>query len=263
MKKITILLSGLLLMAGCFSSGGRQSSTPQPVEPTLYGYQVVAEYPHARDSYTQGLLFHEGEIWEGTGQEGASRLLRYRVGESSPKLISSLPRHEFGEGIALLNEELFFLTWMDNTVHIFNPKSGHEERTLRYTGEGWGLTTDGEKLFFSNGSSTLYRLDPQSFKREKAIPVTLRGEPLEWINELEWIEGRIWANIYTSDHIAIIDPETGIVEGLINLKGLLPEAERDTTTDVLNGIAYDPLTKRIFVTGKNWPKLYEITLRNE
>lgn len=255
------LLIGLAATA-CFGSAKPASTPTLPPEPQHYGYRVVAEYDHARDSYTQGLIYHEGMIWEGTGQEGNSRLMRYRLGER-PEVLQRLGGHEFGEGIALLNEELFFLTWMNNTAHIYDLKSGREKRLVRYSGEGWGLTSDGERLYFSNGSSSLYRLDPQTFKRERAIPVTLQGEPLEWINELEWIEGRIWANIYTTNQIAIIHPETGVVEGVIDLTGLLPDNLRDKTTDVLNGIAYDPIEKRIFVTGKNWPKIYEITLKNE
>lgn len=260
-KTLFSLTIGLLSTA-CFGSTKPASTPSAPTEPQLYGYEVVAEYDHPRDSYTQGLIYHEGEIWEGTGQEGASRLMRYRLGEG-PKVVGRLEGHEFGEGIALLHEELFFLTWMNNTVHVYDLKSGREKRLMRYSGEGWGLTSDGEKLYFSNGSSNLYRLDPQSFKRERAIPVTLRGEPLEWINELEWIEGRIWANIYTTDQIVIIHPESGVVEGVVDLKGLLPAHQHDRTTDVLNGIAYDPTEKRIFVTGKNWPKIYEITLKNK
>lgn len=262
MKKTMLYLLSVLLFMGCFGPISKPSTPATPTEVVHYGYTVVEEYPHARDSYTQGLLYHEGELWESTGQEGASRLLRYRPGEEA-KVVARLSRREFGEGIALLDQEIFFLTWMDNTAHVFDLESGREKRILRYTGEGWGLTTDGQNLYFSNGSSTLYRLNPVSFKRERAIPVTLEGEPLAWLNELEWIDGRIWANIYTTNQIAIIHPETGIVEGMINLEGLLPTGEQDATTDVLNGIAYDAASKRIFLTGKNWPKIYEITLKHE
>lgn len=263
MKKAMLYLLSVLLFMGCFGPISKPSTPTTPAAEVIhYGYRVIEEYPHARDSYTQGLLYHEGELWESTGQEGASRLLRYHPGEEA-KVVARLSRREFGEGIALLNQEIFFLTWMDNTAHIFDLESGREKRMLRYTGEGWGLTTDGQSLYFSNGSSTLYRLNPGSFKRERAIPVTLEGEPLAWLNELEWIDGRIWANIYTTNQIAIIHPETGVVEGMINLEGLLPAGEQDATTDVLNGIAYDAASKRIFLTGKNWPKIYEITLKHE
>ncbi len=262
MKKTMLYLLSVLLFTGCFGPISKPSTPATPAEVVHYGYTVVKEYPHARDSYTQGLLYHEGELWESTGQEGASRLLRYRPGEEA-KVVAHLSRREFGEGIALLDQEIFFLTWMDNTAHVFDLESGREKRILRYTGEGWGLTTDGQNLYFSNGSSTLYRLNPATFKRERAIPVTLEDEPLAWLNELEWIDGRIWANIYTTNQIAIIHPETGIVEGMINLEGLLPTEEQDATTDVLNGIAYDAASKRIFLTGKNWPKIYEITLKHE
>lgn len=261
MNKYLIQLWLLMLLAACGARPAKTStSNPGPVEPKEYGYTIVQSYPHATDSYTQGLLFHEGLLWEGTGQKGESRLLRHDLEKGKSEKVAHLPRHEFGEGIAIVGEELFQLTWMDNTAHVYHLQTQKEVRTLRYPGEGWGLTSDGEKLYLSDGSATIRRLDPATLKREGAITVTLRGEPLDFLNELEWIDGKIWANIYTTDYIAIIHPETGVVEGLINLEGLLPEAERTPETDVLNGIAYDAETERIWVTGKNWSRLYEIKL---
>lgn len=261
MKKRLFYLLMVVTTAACGARPAKQqTAVPRPVEPKEYGYTILKSYPHATDSYTQGLLFHEGILWEGTGQKGESRLLRHDLETGHSEEVARLPRHEFGEGIALVGEELFQLTWMENTAHIYDLKSGKEVRTVRYLGEGWGLTSDGEKLYLSDGSATIRRLDPATFKREGAITVTLRGEPVDFLNELEWIDGRIWANIYTTDYIAIIDPKTGVVEGLINLEGLLPESERTPQTDVLNGIAHDAATGRIWLTGKNWSRLYEIAL---
>ncbi len=262
MRQLLSYIGLIALLVAC-GARTRQSSVeaPQgPIEPKEYGYRVVESYPHATENYTQGLLFHEGFLWEGTGQKGESRLLKHDLTTGRSEKVAHLSRHEFGEGIAIVGGELFQLTWMENTAHVYDLVSQKEVRTLRYPGEGWGLTSDGEKLYLSDGSATIRRLDPSTFKREGAITVTLRGEALDFLNELEWIDGKIWANVYTTDHIVIIDPRTGVVEGLINLEGLLPESERTPQTDVLNGIAYDAATGRIFVTGKNWSRLYEIEL---
>lgn len=262
MKRFLTYMGFVALLVAC-GARTRQSSVEVaqgPIEPKEYGFRVVESFPHATDSYTQGLIFVDGLVWEGTGQKGESRLLCYPLGSEHPRQVASLPRSEFGEGITLLNGELFFLTWMENTAHVFDPTTGREVRKLRYIGEGWGLTTDGQRLYLSDGSSTLRQLNPKDFSRERSIAVTLRGEPLEFLNELEWIDGKIWANVYTTDYIAIIDPQTGVVEGLVNLEGLLPEQERTPQTDVLNGIAYDAEQGRILVTGKNWSRMYEIEL---
>ncbi len=261
MRKVLIHISLLTLLAACGARTRQNPTNPsQPLEPKTYGYTIKKSYPHATDSYTQGLLFDEGILWEGTGQNGASRLLKHNLESGTTERVAHLGRSEFGEGIAILGEELFQLTWMNNTAYIYDRKSGKQTRTLRYPGEGWGLTSDGKSLYLSDGSATIRRLNPTTFAREGAIVVTLRGEPLEYINELEWVNDRIWANVYMTDYIVQINPRTGVVEGLINLEGLLPEKERTPHTDVLNGIAYDPASDRIFVTGKNWSKLYEIEL---
>ena len=158
--------------------------------------------------------------------------------------------------------KLYQLTWQSNTAHVYSLENGKLQkiRDFRYPGEGWGLTTDGEKLYMSDGTATIHTVDPATFRREKRVTVTYKGAPVEYLNELEWIGGKIWANVYTTDQIVVIDPATGVVEGVVDLAGLLPETEMTATTDVLNGIAYDAEGDRIFVTGKNWPKLYEIEI---
>ena len=253
----------LLLAVSFFGCSGRSSSAKQTVhtaEPRFYSYRVVAEHPHLTTSYTQGLQYADGTQWEGTGQHGESRLQRIDLETGRATVVAELPYSEFGEGITLLDGKIYQLTWTNNIAHVYDISSGEKLRDMRYTGEGWGLTTDGEKLYMSNGSSNIYRMNPETFKREATIAVTFRGEPVNYLNELEWIDGKIWANVYTTDQIVIIDPASGCVEGVIDLTGILPESETGPETDVLNGIAYDAAGKRTIVTGKNWSKLFEIEL---
>jgi glutamine cyclotransferase len=228
------------------------------VEPQLYAYQIVAEYPHSRTSYTQGLQFVDGELWEGTGEYGRSQLLRTDLASGKVLQSKKLSKEEFGEGITVLGDKIYQLTWLNGKLHIYDRKSLALLTTHTYKGEGWGLTSDGTKLYMSDGTNNIRVLNPETLQQERLIKVALRGESLQYLNELEWIDGKIWANVYTTDHIVIINPENGVVEGVVNLSGILPEKERDSRTDVLNGIAYDAATKRIFVTGKNWSKLFEI-----
>lgn len=250
----------LIAFATLVSCGGvrKKSAAPQAVEPTFYTYEIVAEYPHLRTSYTQGLQFIDGELWEGTGEYGNSRILRSDLVTGKVLASHANPKDEFGEGITLLGDKIYQLTWLNGKLHIYDRATLTHLATHTYKGEGWGLTTDGEKLYMSDGSNYIRILNPETMKQEGRFGVTLRGESLQYLNELEWIDGKIWANVYTTDHIVIINPENGVVEGVIDLSGILPEKERDSRTDVLNGIAYDKATKRIFVTGKNWSKLFEI-----
>ena len=253
---ITILIAFATLV----SCGGvrKKSATPQAVEPLFYTYEVVAEHPHLRTSYTQGLQLIDGELWEGTGEYGRSQLLRTDLATGKVLQSKKLSKEEFGEGITVLGDKIYQLTWLNGKLHIYDKATLRHLATHTYKGEGWGLTSDGEKLYMSDGTNYIRVLNPETLAQERRFGVTLRGESLQYLNELEWIDGKIWANVYTTDHIVIINPENGVVEGIINLSGILPEKERDYKTDVLNGIAYDKATKRIFVTGKNWSKLFEI-----
>ncbi len=254
-----ILLLAALLPAACGGSAALRSAEPSAAaEPTRYTVRVKAVYPHSTEAYTQGLCYADGLLWEGTGEYGRSELRTTDLATGRTQTLAQLPGSEFGEGIALLDSLVYQLTWESNTCHVYDRRTGAKIRDFRYAGEGWGLTTDGRSLYFTNGSANLYVIDPATFRRTAVRIVTWQGEPVRFLNELEWIDGRIWANVYTTDTILVIDPETGVVEGSIDLTGLLPEEERTPATDVLNGIAYDPATKRIFVTGKRWPKIYEI-----
>lgn len=257
MKRIVTILIAFAVLVSC---GGvrKKSATPQAVEPLFYTYEVVAEYPHLRTSYTQGLQFVDGELWEGTGEYGRSQLLRTDLASGKVLQSKKLQKDEFGEGITVLGDKIYQLTWLNGKLHTYDKATLRHLATHTYKGEGWGLTTDGEKLYMSDGTNYIRILNPETLAQERRFGVTLRGESLQYLNELEWIDGKIWANVYTTDHIVIINPENGVVEGVVNLSGILPEKERDYKTDVLNGIAYDKATKRIFVTGKNWSKLFEI-----
>lgn len=258
-----IFMAALMLCVSVAACGSRPTNSsaprPKPVEPVMYGFKVKAVYPHLRTSYTQGLQFVDGVLWEGTGEWGESVLQKVDLESGKADVMVRLPRREFGEGITVLGDRVYQLTWTNNTVHIYDLE-GRLIEDVHYPGEGWGLTSDGEKLYMSNGSSQIYRVRPDGFRREGSVTVTLRGEPVNYINELEWIDGRIWANVYTTDYVMIINPETGVVEGVVDFSGLLAEEDTFDDTDVFNGIAYDAATGRIFVTGKRWNKLYEVEI---
>ena len=259
MKHFLTILAIFATLTAC-GDGSKKPSGSKPVVPQYYTYEVVASYPHSRTSYTQGLQFVDGELWEGTGEYGNSRILRTELTSGKATEVARLSAEEFGEGITLLGEKIYQLTWLNGKMHIYNRNTAKEIATHTYKGEGWGLTTDGEKLYMSDGTHAIRVLDPETLKEERRFGVKMEGRSVQYLNELEWIDGKIWANVYTTDYIVIINPEDGVVEGVINLTGILPDSERDHKTDVLNGIAYDKATKRIFVTGKNWSKLYEIKL---
>lgn len=263
MKKTLAAILLSLVFCSCGRGGVRaekMTKTPVVSECKQYTFRVINTYPHLTTSYTQGLQIVDGVMWEGTGQSGQSVVQRIDLATGRADIFARIPKSQFGEGVTLLGDKLYQLTWVSNTAYVYDVKTAKKIKEFRYAGEGWGLTTDGEKLYMSNGTEYIYKLAPETFKREKSIVVTFNGVPLKYLNELEWVDGKIWANIYTTDRIAIINPETGVVEGIVDLTGLLPESELTPQTDVLNGIAYDVQNKRIFVTGKNWSKLFEIEI---
>ena len=226
-----------------------------------YKIEVVKAYPHDTGSYTQGLFWHDGSLYESTGLNGKSTFRK--VDLQSGQALTKLPFNKkyFVEGSVILGDKHYILTWTNKVVFIYDADTLEYRSTYSYPREGWGLTTDGKSLISSDGSSRIYFLTPE-LKFERSINVTLNGRAVRYLNELEWIDGRIWANVYTTDTIVIINPDTGIVEATVDCEGLLPERLRTYDTDVLNGIAVDS-EGRIFLTGKNWPELYEVKLVGE
>ncbi|MCA2964522.1 MAG: glutaminyl-peptide cyclotransferase [Acidobacteriaceae bacterium] len=222
-------------------------------------YQVVNTYPHDREAFTQGLEYRNGFLYEGTGLHGRSTLRKVKLETGIVLQKLSLPPQFFGEGISVVGDRIVQLTWQSETGFIWGLQDFKLQRQFTYRGEGWGLTTDGRHLYFSDGTDEIRVLDSQTLAETRRIRVRENGRPLKDLNELEWVEGEILANVWQTDRIVKINPLTGRVTGSIDLTGILPAPER-AGTDVLNGIAYDAAGKRLFVTGKLWPKLFHIRL---
>jgi glutamine cyclotransferase len=263
----TLALAALLMMVGCTAKTNKIEEQKAEVGTTpvkvtfaeLYDYRIVAEYPHSSRSYTQGLQYVDGTMWEGTGQEGRSHLQRISLTSGKVDIVASLPDDEFGEGITLYKDRIYQLTWLSRKAHIYDLEGKHL-RTVSYEGEGWGITTDGERLFMSDGSSAIRIIDPETFDTKGVINILFDGESLDFINEMEWIDGKIWANVYLTDFIVEIDPKSGNVLGFINLAPLRMLLKNNPEAEALNGIAYNPATKNLYVTGKDWNTLFEIEI---
>lgn len=228
-----------------------------------YTPEIVRRYPHDAGAYTQGLVFHEGVLYEGTGMEGRSSVRRVDLETGQVLAKRDLAQRHFGEGIAILGDLLYQLTWRSGEAFVYSVPGLEPRGSFRYFGEGWGLTTDGTSLIMSNGSHRLQFLDPADFSVKRTVDVRSAGSRVSQLNELEWVKGEVWANVYMTDQIARIDPQSGDVVGWIDLTGILTRAERSGQEDVLNGIAYDEAGDRIFVTGKFWPRLFEIRLKQQ
>ncbi|HEV2798949.1 MAG TPA: glutaminyl-peptide cyclotransferase [Pyrinomonadaceae bacterium] len=287
------LLACVLLIAGCGGSSGtttannaRQSANTneatvqtsanqnggsahatqpaatvaQSEETPTYSYKIKNSWPHDRRAYTQGLIFLDGILWESTGQYGASTLRKVELKTGKVIKQISVPRNYFAEGMTVFHNKVFQLTWQEGKGFIYDPATFQKQGEFSYTGEGWGLTHDGQSLIMSDGTDRIRFLDPNTLQTTRTIDVTDRGVPVDQLNELEYIDGEIYANVYQTDRIARIEPKTGRVLAWIDLTGLLQMKDRNGGEDVLNGIAYDEKDKRLFVTGKLWPKLFEIEI---
>ncbi len=229
--------------------------------PPTYGYQIVNTYPHDPRAFTQGLDIADGILYEGTGLNGQSWLRRVEMETGEVLQQADLPEEHFGEGIVVFGERIYQLTYQSQLAFVYDRETFEPIETLSYPTEGWGLASDGERLIVSDGSSTLFFRDPETFAEIRRVEVLDGIEPVNQLNELEWVNGEVWANVWNTDTIVRIDPATGAVVGWIDLTGLLqPEDQGSENVDVLNGIAIDDATGRIFVTGKFWPALYEIEL---
>ena len=221
-------------------------------------FRVIATYPHDPKAFTQGLIFLDGNLYESTGLKGQSSLRMDELASGRTLREHDVPPEFFAEGLTNWGSTLIQLTWQAHTAFVYDRASFRLLRTFHYEGEGWGLTQDGRHLILSDGSSTLRFLNPGTFAVERTIAVRDHGKPIDQLNELEYVHGEIYANVWMSDRIARISPATGVVLGWIDLTGLLPVVEQSSHDAVLNGIAYDRKGDRLFVTGKLWPKLFEI-----
>ncbi|MEX0779004.1 MAG: glutaminyl-peptide cyclotransferase [Balneolales bacterium] len=231
---------------------------PLQPQPVWYDYEVVETYPHDREAFTQGLIFHDKYLYESTGRFGSSSLRKVRLETGEVFQQHNVSDDYFAEGLAFWKGQLFQLTLDSGTGFIYDLHSFQEEQTFSYSGKGWGLTNNNSHFILSDGSSDLRFLDTETFQQTSRITVTEHGQPVDNLNELEMVEGRIFANVLFEDYIVIINPETGHVEGRVDLQGILSASDREPPVNVLNGIAYDAETGRLFVTGKLWPKLFEI-----
>ena len=260
-------LAPVFTLLACFSvlQSCEQSETavasPQtpPAQVPTYGYEIVGVFPHDPEAFTQGLQYVDGFFYEGTGLNGRSSIRKVRLDTGEVVKRRDLEEAHFGEGIAVWKSDLIELTWQSNVAFVYDKDTFEPRRTFRYSGEGWGLTHDGVNLIMSDGTDELRVLDPETFLERRRIKVTAGGIPADRLNELEYVKGEILANIWPTDSIARVAPDTGWVTGYIDLKGLLSATEHPSV-DVLNGIAYDEKGDRLFVTGKLWPKLFEIKL---
>ena len=228
------------------------------IVPKKYGYKVIHTYPHDRDAFTQGLVYDKGVLFEGTGQKAGSSLREVELETGKVIRQHNLDASLFGEGIALYRDRIYQVTWENKVGFVYEKSTFKVINKIYYPTQGWGLTTIDDKIVMSDGTNVLYFFEPEMFTVVSRIEVYDNEKKVDQLNELEYINGEIWANIWMTDLIARIDPVSGKVLAYIDMKGILPESERNSDTDVLNGIAYDQAGKRIFVTGKKWPKLYEI-----
>ena len=249
LKSIASLVLAIATLSSC------QKSAPDTL-----AYQIISTRPHDDSAYTQGLQLLDGRLYESAGQYGESALRE--IDPATGKVLRKRPlaKTVFGEGLTILNKEMWVLTWKENTAYVFDPETFKPIRSHTYQGEGWGLTNDGKQLIMSDGGSDLKFIDPKDFSVVKTLPVKDGTTSVKNLNELEMVDGQIFANIYQSDRVARISPETGLVTGWLDLKGLKHQLSSPNRADVLNGIAYDKATGNLLVTGKYWPQLFEIKI---
>jgi glutamine cyclotransferase len=272
-----LLLTSFSVGAGC-GAGTKTNSLPIDAAPTgtangnaargnaaptLYGYEVVNTFPHDPEAFTQGLVFHEGALVESTGLERHSTLRRVELQTGKVLQRVDVPRDFFAEGLTLFNGKIYQLTWKGEKGFVYDPQTFEKTGEFTYTGEGWGLTHDADSLILSDGSDKLRFIDPNNYQVRRTVSVKDGGRPVISLNELEYVKGEVYANVWHRNLIARIDPQTGRVKGWIDLSGLLKPGDVTDEEAVLNGIAYDESSDRLFVTGKLWPKLFEVRLKQK
>ena len=252
-RRLALTTAAAMLMAAA-GPGAQRRDTP------VAGYELVRSFPHDPEAFTQGLVFLDGVLYESTGLNGRSSIRRVKLETGEVLQIQPLESRYFGEGIAVVGDRIVQLTWQSGVGFVYDRATFQRQRTFTYEGEGWGITSDGTRLIMSDGTPTLRFLDPQTFKETGRLQVRDRGKPVEGLNELEVVKGEIFANVWQTHRIVRISPTTGEVLGWIDMRGLLTAAEA-ARVDVMNGIAYDAKNDRLFVTGKYWPKIFEVKVR--
>lgn len=262
MRRAAVFALALALVCALLLSRSAGTLTARPAPTPVDTVDVVNSWPHDPAAFTQGLVFHEGRLLESTGLYGESTLREVELETGRVLRAVAVPREYFAEGLTLFEDRLVQLTWREGMGFVYGPADFARLTEFPIQGEGWGLTHDGARLIMSDGTNRLRFLDPATFAVLGTLDVVDTVGPVSQLNELEWVRGEIWANLWLTDRIARIDPESGHVVGYLDLTGLLSQAERQTRqVDVLNGIAYDPAEDRVFVTGKLWPRLFEIRPR--
>lgn len=270
-----LLLGSLWALAGCERDSQATTAPAVAAAPVVakasqraadvpvYTYEVVNVMPHDSAAFTQGLVYSDGSLFESTGLNGQSSLRQVDLKTGKVLKRVEVGSEYFGEGLAVLGDRLFQLTWQNQKGFIYDRATFRREGEFAYAGEGWGLTTDGQLLILSDGTDRLRFIDPVTFAVKRTLDVVLGDHPAGRLNELEYVQGEIFANVWGENYVVRIDPATGRVAGIVDFAGLLPAEEQKPDTDVLNGIAYDAAGDRLFVTGKRWPKLYEVRLKRK
>ena len=263
MKRVFLIFTAGIIFCSCNNNNRstNDNTISSMASPAAIGYTVIASFPHDTSSYTQGMIWKDSILYEGTGLENHSKLMKVDLPTGRENLSISIDPTFFGEGITILHDTLYQLTWQDQKVLVYDPKTFKKIKELTWEYEGWGITQNGNELIVSTGESNIYFVDPHTFKIKRIIGVTDNNGPVGNLNELEFVDGFIYANRYLTDYIYKIDPENGHVFGTIDMTGLLAKAGKTVDTQsglVLNGIAYDVKKKSFYITGKKWPLLFEI-----
>lgn len=265
-KQFAFLLLIICTVAACKNDKPAEDTTSNSsaiAAPQNISYNIIASYPHDTGSYTQGLFWADNSLYEGTGVEGFSKLMKVDLQTGKAQKTISLDAKDFGEGISLFNGKIYQLTWMNNKVYVYDAATFKKTGEFNWDYQGWGITNNGTDLIVSTGSNNLYFVDPATFKVRNIVGVFDNNGPVGNLNELEFIDGAVYANVYTSDYIVKIDPVSGHVTGKMNLEGLLEKAGKTVdygNGNVLNGIAYDPAKKSMYLTGKRWPLMFEVKI---
>jgi len=257
----TLLTAIFIAAASCSPAPAPAPTVAAAPAVPVYSYQVVATYPHDTAAFTEGLQFVDGAMYESTGMEGTSWIRRFDLATGAVQAQQDIDKQYFGEGMVVLADKIISVTWKHQKGFVYDRTTLKPTGEFTYAGEGWGLTTDGQKVYMSDGTSRIRIIDPATLQETGGIDVKMNGRPVDQLNELEFIKGEIWANVFQSDRIVRIDPATGNITSVVYLANLLSPQDR-RGADVLNGIAYDSAGDRIFVTGKYWPKLFEIKLKD-